>query len=126
MRFTKKGIMKAAALGSVLVGTLAVAAPASANSFGPTYEGTPGDVLVFYNDENDQFCVANMTFGLASDGIPVTIAPEQSDQGPTYHLYVRGHESKCVSLATAYEDSSYYYQMANTFGVWGERVYFHS
>ena len=114
MRFTKKGIMKAAALGSVLVGTLAVAAPASANS------------LVFYNDENDQFCVANMTFGLASDGIPVTIAPEQSDQGPTHHLYVRGHESKCVSLATAYEDSSYYYQMANTFGAWGERVYFHS
>ena len=129
MRFTKKGIMKLAALGSVLVGTLAVAAPASANSFGPTNEGTPGDVQVFYDDENDQFCVANMSYGaigLVSNEVPVTIAPEQSDQGPTYHLYVRGLESKCVSLATDYEDSSYYYQMANTFGAWGERVYFHS
>ena len=57
MRFTKKGIMKAAALGSVLVGTLAVAAPASANSFGPTYEGTPGDVVVFYNEGYSGACM---------------------------------------------------------------------
>lgn len=125
MRFTKKGIMKAAALGSVLVGALAVAAPASAESFGPTDEGTPGDVQVVYDDANDQLCVGRMSSG-AVGPVSVTIAPEQSDRGPTYRLHVRSDESKCVSLETAYEDSSYYYQMANTFGAWGERIYFRS
>ena len=36
MRFTKRGLVKTAAVSSALLGAIAVAAPASANSFGPT------------------------------------------------------------------------------------------
>ena len=36
IRLMKRNLIKTAAIGSVFVGALAVAAPASANSFGPT------------------------------------------------------------------------------------------
>ena len=36
MRFTKRNLIKTAAVSSALLGAIAVAAPASANSFGPT------------------------------------------------------------------------------------------
>ena len=55
MQLTKRDLIKTAAIGSAFVGALAVAAPASANSFGPT--DSHGVVKVSYNDGADEFCV---------------------------------------------------------------------
>ena len=123
MRFTKRNLIKTAAIGSAFVGALAVAAPASANSFGPTDYGTGNLGKVSYNDGSDQFCAtATQHYGLR-----VEVNSENSRRGPSYTIHVNQGETKCVSLARAYEDSHYYYQVTN--GFWPPRlkpVYFYS
>lgn len=106
VRLTKRNLFKTAAIGSAFVGALAVAAPASANTFGPTYDGTFGDATLSYDDANDEFCVNGIY-----NGTKFTVAPSKAGRGPTYNIHVNAGETKCVSLARAYEDSSYYYQM---------------
>lgn len=51
MRFTKRNLIKTAAVSSALLGAITVAAPASANSFGPTDYATGGYTKVSYDDE---------------------------------------------------------------------------
>ena len=75
MQLTKRNLIKTAAIGSAFVGALAIAAPASANTF------------------------------------DFTVAPSNAGSGPTFNIRVNAGETKCVSLARAYEDSAYYYQM---------------
>ena len=104
MQLTKRDLIKTAAIGSAFVGALAVAAPASANSFGPT--DSHGVVKVSYNDGADEFCVS----GNYHHGSVVYLVPETSGRGPSHKITVSDGETKCVSLATAYEDSRYYYQ----------------
>ena len=70
MRFTKRSLVKTAAVSSALLGAIAVAAPASANSFGPTDYATGGYTKVSYDDANDQFCVT----GTGTDYAGVTVA----------------------------------------------------
>ena len=86
MRLTKRNLIKTAAVGSALLGAVAVAAPASANSFGPTDYGTYGAQSYIY------------------------IGPS-SGRGPSHFFKVYQGQTKCVSLARAYEDSRYYYQV---------------
>lgn len=109
MRLTKRNLIKTAAIGSAFVGALAVAAPASANSFGPTDYGTGGQAMVSYNDEPDQFCVT----GAGSPFFPtnVRIYPETRSRGPEFNFYVYGGQTKCISLERAYEDSYYYFKI---------------
>ena len=110
MRLTKRSLIKTAAIGSAFVGALAVAAPASANSFGPTDYGTGGRAMVSYNDETDQFCVTKPN-GVWKHRVNVRLYPETNSRGPSYNFDVIGTNTKCVSLERAYEDSSYYYQV---------------
>lgn len=105
MRLTKRSVTKAAALGATFIGTVAVAAPASANSFGPTYDAY-GAATLSYDDANDEFCVNGL-----HNGMDFTVAPSKAGRGPTYNIQVNAGETKCVSLARAYEDSTYYYQL---------------
>ena len=98
MQLTKRNLIKTAAIGSAFVGALAITAPASANTFEPTYNGTYGDATISYND------------GIYN-GADFTVAPSNAGSGPTYNIRVNAGETKCVSLARAYEDSAYYYQM---------------
>ena len=106
MQLTKRNLIKTAAIGSAFVGALALAAPASANTFEPTYNGTYGDATISYNDATDDFCVNGIY-----NGADFTVAPSNAGTGPTFNIRVNAGETKCVSLARAYEDSSYYYQM---------------
>ena len=106
MRFTKRNLIKTTAMGSVFIGAMALAAPASANSFGPTEYGTNGYAIVSYDDANDEFCVNGL-----HNGMDFTVAPSKAGRGPTYNIQVNAGETKCVSLARAYEDSTYYYQL---------------
>ena len=109
MRLTKRSLIKTAAIGSAFVGALALAAPASANSFGPTFDGTNGEAKVSYNDANDEFCVTG-TIPSWKAVTNVRLYPATSGRGPSYNFDVIGTNTKCVSLERAYEDSSYYYQ----------------
>ena len=106
MRFTKRNLIKTAAVSSALLGAIAVAAPASANSFGPTYYATGGYTKVSYDDANDRFCVTST----ATDYAGVTVAPSNGRRGPNYHISVGPGATKCVSLARAFEDTRYFYQ----------------
>ena len=108
MRPMKRTLIKTAAIGSVLVGVLAVASPASANSFGPTDRGTGGIAWVRYNDAKDEFCVTDRDNN--PTGTRVAIWPANG-RGPRYSFYVPYSLSKCVSLSRAYEDTLYYYQI---------------
>ena len=109
MRLTKRSLIKTAAIGSAFVGALAVAAPASANSFGPTGSGTGNLGTVSYDDGADQFCAtATQHYGLS-----VELKPENSRRGPSYTIHAAQGETKCVSLARAYEDTHYSYQVTN-------------
>ena len=123
MRLTKRNLIKTAAVGSALLGAVAVAAPASANSFGPTGSGTGNLGTVSYDDGADQFCAtATQHYGLS-----VELKPENSRRGPSYTIRAAQGETKCVSLARAYEDTRYSYQVTN--GFWPPRltpVYFYS
>ncbi len=110
MRLTKRSLIKTAAISSALVGALALAAPASANSFGPTFDGTNGEAKVSYNDANDEFCVTG-TIPSWKAVTNVRLYPATSGHGPSYNFDVIGTNTKCVSLERAYEDSSYYYQV---------------
>ena len=110
MRFTKRNLIKTAAIGSAFVGALAVAAPASANSFGPTDYGTGGRAMVSYNDETDQFCVTGATPSWKAI-TNVRLYPETNSRGPSYNFDVYAGETKCVSLSSAFEDSYYYYKV---------------
>ena len=109
MRFTKRGLVKTAAVSSALLGAIAVAAPASANSFGPTDYATGGYTKVSYDDANDQFCVT----GTGTDYAGVTVAPSNGRRGPRYYISVGPGATKCVSLARAFEDTRYFYQAEN-------------
>ena len=53
MRFTKRNLIKTAAVSSALLGAIAVATPASANSFGPTDYATGGYTKVSYDLTRD-------------------------------------------------------------------------
>jgi len=110
MRFTKRNLIKTAAVSSALLGAIAVAAPASANSFGPTDYGTGGRAMVSYNDETDQFCVTGATPSWKAI-TNVHIYPETNSRGPSYNFDVYAGETKCVSLSSAFEDSYYYYKV---------------
>ena len=55
MRLTKQSLVKATALGLALIGTMTLAAPASANSFRTDY-GHPRQQLVT-TTKNNEFCV---------------------------------------------------------------------
>ena len=110
MRFTKRNLIKTAAVSSALLGAIAVAAPASANSFGPTDYGTGGRAMVSYNDETDQFCVTGATPSWKAIA-NVRIYPETNSRGPSYNFDVYAGETKCVSLSSAFEDSYYYYKV---------------
>ena len=83
MRFTKRNLIKTAAVSSAILGAIAVAAPASANSFGPTDYATGGYTKVSYDDANDQFCVT----GTGTDYAGVTVAPSNGRRGPRYYIY---------------------------------------
>lgn len=109
MRFTKRNLIKTAAVSSALLGAIAVAAPASANSFGPTDYATGGYTKVSYDDANDQFCVT----GTGTDYAGVTVAPSNGRRGPSYYVSVGPGATKCVSLARAFEDTRYFYQAEN-------------
>ena len=98
MQLTKRNLIKAAAIGSAFVGALALAAPASANTFEPTYNGTYGDATISYNDATDDFCVNGIY-----NGADFTVAPSNAGTGPTFNIRVNAGETKCVSLARAYE-----------------------
>ena len=116
MQLTKRDLIKTAAIGSVFVGALAVGAPASANSFGPTGSGTGNLGTVSYDDGADQFCAtATQHYGLS-----VELKPENSRRGPSYTIRAAQGETKCVSLARAYEDTHYSYQVTN--GFWPPRL----
>jgi hypothetical protein len=120
MRFTKRNLIKTAAVGSALLGAVAVAAPASANSFGPTDYGTGGIAMVSYKDASDQFCVKDAS----SYGMTFRVAPANG-RGPSYQYYIKNGETKCVSLARAFEDTRYYYWVADS--DWPSNpVYFYS
>ena len=110
MQLTKRRLIKTAAISSVFVGALAIAAPASANSFGPTDYGTGGRAMVSYNDETDQFCVTGATPSWKAI-TNVRIYPETNSRGPSYNFDVYAGETKCVSLSSAFEDSYYYYKV---------------
>ena len=112
MRLTKRSLIKTAAVGSVFVGALAIAAPASANSFGPTDYGTGGRAMVSYNDETDQFCVTKPN-GLWRHRVNVRLYPETNSRGPSYNFDVYSGRTKCVSLERAFEDSYYYFKVDN-------------
>lgn len=109
MRFTKRSLVKTAAVSSALLGAIAVAAPASANSFGPSDYATGGYTKVSYDDANDQFCVT----GTGTDYAGVTVAPSNGRRGPSYYISVGPGATKCVSLARAFEDTRYFYQAEN-------------
>lgn len=104
MQLTKRTLIKTAAIGSAFVGALAVAAPASANSFGPTDYGTYGLAMVSYDDGNDLFCIESTTPG----GTEFYFAPK-TRVGPQLNGRVSYGEKSCYSLAEAYEDTPYYY-----------------
>ena len=112
MRLTKRSLIKTAAVGSVFVGALALAAPASANSFGPTDYGTDGNAIVSYNDASDQFCVTENS-GWYRGYINVRLYPETNSRGPSYNFDVYAGDTKCVSLERAFEDSYYYYKVGD-------------
>ena len=104
MQLTKRNLIKAAAIGSAFVGALALAAPASANSFGPTDYGTYGQAKVSYDDANDLFCIESTN----PDGTEFFLTPT-TKVGPQMNDRVRYGEESCYSLATAYEDTPYLY-----------------
>ena len=111
MRLTKRNLIKTAAVGSALLGAAAVAAPASANSFGPTDYGTGGRAIVSYDDGSDQFCVTGAGHPLLP--VNIRIYPETSSRGPQFNFNIRSGERKCVSLERAFEDSYYYFKVNN-------------
>lgn len=111
MRLTKRNLIKTAAVGSALLGAVAVAAPASANSFGPTDYGTGGRAIVSYDDGSDQFCVTGAGHPLLPTN--VRVYPETRSRGPEFNFNVRGSETKCVSLGRAFEDSYYYFKVGD-------------
>ena len=110
MQFTKRNLIKTAAVGSALLGAVAVAAPASANSFGPTDYGTYGAAMVSYKDASDQFCVRDTS---PRGSVVFRVAPVNG-RGPSYQLRASNGETKCVSLARAFEDTRYYYWVSDT------------
>jgi len=111
MRPAKRNLIKTAAVGSALLGAAAVAAPASANSFGPTDYGTGGRAIVSYDDGSDQFCVTGVGHPLLP--VNIRIYPETSSRGPQFNFNIRSGERKCVSLERAFEDSYYYFKVNN-------------
>ena len=117
MRLTKRSLIKTAAIGSVFVGALAVAAPASANSFGPTDYGTGGQAMVSYVDQHERFCVtgAGDWWSPASwwSQTNIRIYPATKGEGPEFNFYVRGGETKCVHLWQANENSYYYFKVGD-------------
>ena len=112
MRFTKRNLIKTAAMGSVFIGAMALAAPASANSFGPTEYGTNGYAIGSYDDANDQFCVTENS-GWYKGFANVRLYPETNSRGPSYNFDVIGTNTECVSLGRAFEDSYYYFKVDN-------------
>ena len=121
MQFTKRNLIKTAAVGSALLGAVAVAAPASANSFGPTDYGTYGAAMVSYKDASDQFCVRDTS---PRGSVVFRVAPVNGG-GPSYQLRASNGETKCVSLARAFEDTRYYYWVSDTDAPF-DKMYFYS
>ena len=117
MQFTTRNLIKTAAVGSALLGAVAVAAPASANSFGPTDYGTYGAAMVSYKDASDQFCVRDTS---PRGSVVFRVAPVNG-RGPSYQL----RASNGVSLARAFEDTRYYYWVSDTDAPF-DKMYFYS
>lgn len=127
-----KKLLKTAVVGvSVAAASLALATPASANSFSKNV----GDGTVSYDDGGDRFCVTAFN----SEGarwVQVKLVPiSRSGPSPTikdYNNYYGHSGSTCsTALSTAYEDT---YYRADITSYWGERgttishgsVYFYS
>ncbi|WP_410656960.1 hypothetical protein [Amycolatopsis sp. lyj-112] len=110
MNLTTKAAVVA---GAVLAVGVAVAAPASAASFGPIWIGGGA---YSYNDGQDLIC-ATATNSSATPKvkryIEVNAWPLNSSDGPSRQFrdynnaFSDGSGNTCRSLATAYEDSSY-------------------
>ena len=113
MRLTKQSLVKATALGLALIGTMTLAAPASANSFRTDY-GIK--TTVSYDDKNNEFCV-----GTGVPSTPVHIYSKIGGQGPVFTLYAGDDTVECVSLKEALEGTPYYYQVEDQ-----KRVAFYS
>lgn len=97
MRRTLRCLLTA---GLLTAGIIAPALPASANSLSGSIQAGSYS----YNDGTDQFCARS---GGNYKSLDVTLTPSSSSQGPTRTIQVRDGASKCVSLATAYEDTRY-------------------
>ena len=122
MQSIKRHLFRAAALGSALIGGLAVAAPASANSFGPTDYGTDGRAMISYDDARDLFCIESHD----PDGTNYYVATVDSDAGPSYGQFVRNGLTDCVSFETAYEDSKVLFEIMPKAGEIPTEVTFYS
>ena len=107
MRLTKRNLIKTAAVSSALLGAVAVAAPASANSFGPTDYGTGGRAIVSYDDGSDQFCVTGAGHPLLPTN--VRVYPETRSHCPEFNFNLRGIQTKCVSLGRSFYARYYYF-----------------
>lgn len=120
MKSLKRSAIKSVALASALVGGLCmVPTPASAQSFGPTDDGTHGYVIIGYDDGNDEFCVE----GTESDGMKYSLAPKGDRPGPRFTDEVLPGMKNCYRLERAYEDAKYYF---NDFEPEYPPIYFYS
>lgn len=98
MKLTK--ITRSAVILTAMAGLAIGAAPAaSAKSF----TGSNGAGHWSYTDSTDRFCIQTVT-----NLVTVQLKPVTAGRGPSYTLHLGGDEHKCVSLATAYEDSRYH------------------
>lgn len=110
MSFKRIGMFSAMAASLAMVSALFTGGSiASANSFGPTAQG--GIAIVSYNDGRDRFCVKS----LAPWGMAFGLSPVRQGRGPSFTVRIDTYgQTKCVSLARAYEDTKYYYWVSNT------------
>lgn len=105
----KINLISALAVGFAVAISLSIAPKASAKSFTSTRSGV---ALVNYNDGQDKFCVTDRSiYGTMGFGL----RPVQKGRGPSYSvILVHNGQTKCVSLARAYEDTKYYYWVSDT------------
>ncbi len=90
---------------AVLALTFGTAPAAMANSFD---ENVGGGGRVWYNDGTDTLC-ASLSSSASYDVMSLTARPETAGRGPTLEYTLYRGQSRCKSLATAYEDSAYFY-----------------
>ena len=109
-----------------LGGAIVAAAPvASANSFKAHHgEGIGEYIDVYYDDGKDEFCVRHEKRGIVS-AYDVRVIPLKAGRGTTKKfLAIEGKGWACTSLANAYEDTPFKYELHTTNWLWdGEKFY---